>query len=140
MLNAIGNPTLETEDMVVVHSYIKDMYENVFSWEIENLAHPEIHQGVRQLSTFCENLGFNEKLLRAEIASVRKIGEKYCIYKGWKISWTLVDDFRSICIDAKIPLAPRFKKINGKRRTEKKDYEPGDYELAKITERFKVGR
>jgi len=128
----------EMDNLIKVNTYIKWVREEVLSWEVENFTKGVEKFGVRNLSLFCEMIGIDEKIVRVEIKKSEKDGNKSCIVSGWKISWMSIDDVRAKLKTKGIALAPRVGKLTGRARKDKKDFQPGDFELNKIIERFMV--
>lgn len=119
-------------------AYIKYKREEVLSWGVENFTKGVKYIGIRNISLFCEMVGLDEKYIRSQIKAAGKDGLKYCIVDGWKISWMSIDDVRAMFEKHGVALSKRMGDIVGKVYKNKKDFEPGDFEMQKVLERFGV--
>lgn len=133
------NPTVEeVEALPATKSYIKFVREEVLCWEVENFTKNVPKMGIRNLSLFFQIVGLDEKYCRAEIKKADELNNKSIIISGWKISWRSIDDVYTLFRKLGVATTPRTKKITGKVKINKKDFDPGDYELNKLVERFMI--
>lgn len=140
METSLAKQIAEDQGLPTTRTYIEWVREEVLSWEVEHLTKGYSRRGIRNLSTFLEIVGLDEKYVRAEVKKSEKAGDKFCFVSGWKISWYSIDDIRAELTKCGIAIAPRTGRIKGKALKNKKDFGPGDYELQKVIERFMVKR
>jgi hypothetical protein len=137
---ALVNKPMPTADELAklpeLHSYLRWVREEVFSWELENVRKGVERFGIRTLSAFCEMVGLDEKYTRIEIKKAEKEGHHFCIVDGWRISWRTIDDVRGYLEEKGVALTPRMTPVKGKFLRNKKDFDPGDYELNKCVEKM----